>query len=150
MARYIIGQGALACTQWEERAVCRGRLCLKDSCKKPASSGTWFDGLTIKARSGLMGSQVWSFFKSHGQVDGLQQQQPRFECLPSCPADIKGLIPPANTATTGRACISRKHNTKKTMNTGRQIDLIEARKKNSSTLTVLTIYSLYYYTIQNL
>jgi hypothetical protein len=76
-----------------------------------------------------MGSQAWSFFKSQGQVDGLQQQQPRFDCLPSCPADIKGFIPPANTATTGSACISRKHKTRNTMNIYRHIDLIEARKK---------------------
>jgi hypothetical protein len=78
-----------------------------------------------------MGSQARSFFKSQGQVDGLQQQQPRFEFLPSCPADIKGFVPLANAATTGSACISRKHNTKKTMNAGRYIELIEGRKKHS-------------------
>jgi hypothetical protein len=78
-----------------------------------------------------MGSQAWSFFKSQGQVDGLQQQQPRFECLPSCPVDIKGFIPLANAATTGSACISRKHKTRNTMNVKLHIDLIEARKKNS-------------------
>jgi hypothetical protein len=63
-----------------------------------------------------MGSQALSFFKSQGQVDGLQQQQPRFECLLSCPADIKGFIPLANAATTGSACISRKNKTKNNMN----------------------------------
>jgi hypothetical protein len=78
-----------------------------------------------------MGPQAWSFFKSQGQVDGLQQQQPRFECLPSCPGDIKGFNPLANTATTGSACISRKHKTRNTMNAGRQIELIEGRKKHS-------------------
>jgi hypothetical protein len=130
VARYIIGQGALANTQWEERAVCKGRLCLKDSCKKPASSGAWFPGLTMKARSGLMGLQAWSFFISQGQSAGLQQLQPFFGCPPSCPRGTIRSIPLANAATTGSVCISRKHKARNTMNVERHTDLIEVRKKN--------------------
>ena len=78
-----------------------------------------------------MGSQAWSFFKSQGQVDGLQQQQPRFECLPSCPADLIEFIPSVNAARVGKVCISRKHKTRNTMNLYRHIELIEGRKKNT-------------------
>ena len=60
-----------------------------------------------------MGSQAWSFFKSQGQVDGLQQQQPRFECLPSCPADLIEFIPSVNAARVGKVLHQQKTQDKK-------------------------------------
>jgi hypothetical protein len=78
-----------------------------------------------------MGLWVWFFFISQGQSGGLQQRQPFFECPLPCPAGMIEFIPSVNAARESKVCISRKHNTKKTMNAGRQIELIEGRKKHS-------------------